>query len=449
MPRSISNPGDEPPGLGTHGPTVIDAVIHDQEKGLPPATTVLDSEPDPKDFPDGGTEAWVVLFGAWCTLFCTFGIGNSIGVFQAYYVSDGLKQYPSSTISWVTSVFLWTLNFMPVVFGRLYDRYGPKWILIGGTLTYAFGLMMTSLATEFYQFFLAQSIVAAVGSSAAASVSVSCVFSWFHRRRATAFGIMMSGSSVGGVVLPIIMSKLIEQVGFPWTIRAVALMFLGMMTISCFTVRSRLPPQRKPFVLKEYIKSLREPVFVATVSAMFLFFWGMFLPFNFVILQAKAQGMDDELVIYLLPIMHAVSILGRIIPGILADKLGRYNVMICVALIAAVFCLGLWIPGKNNTAIIVFTIAFGFASGGFTSLGPTLVAQISDIRQIGIRTGTAFAVQSFGALTGSPIASAIVESQGGDYLGLKVFCGISMLASAVVYMVARYEQAGLNWKKRV
>ncbi|KPM39568.1 hypothetical protein AK830_g7018 [Neonectria ditissima] len=93
-------------------------------------------------------------------------------------------------------------------------------------------------------------------------------------------------------------------------------------------------------------------------------------------------------------------------------------------------------PGKNNTAIIVFTIAFGFACGGFTSLGPTLVAQISDIRQIGIRTGTAFAVQSFGALTGSPIASAIVESQGGDYLGLKVFCGISMLASAVVYVVA-------------
>lgn len=68
-------------------------------------------------FPEGGREAWIVLFGTWCVLFCTFGLGNSIGVFQTYYVSHALRQYSSSTISWITSFMQWVLNFLPIVVG--------------------------------------------------------------------------------------------------------------------------------------------------------------------------------------------------------------------------------------------------------------------------------------------------------------------------------------------
>ncbi|GJC77247.1 MFS transporter asaE [Colletotrichum liriopes] len=401
----------------------------------------------PADFPDGGAQAWLVVFGG-----------------GAYYLQGPLSQYPSSTVAWITSLQVWTQTFMGVVFGRLYDSYGPKYLLYGGTVVYVFGLMMTSLSTQYYQFILAQSIVSSVGSSACFNASMASVTSWFFRRRAAAFGIMVSGSSLGGVILPIMMSKMIPQVGFPWAIRAVAFLFLFLLGIACLTVKSRLPPRPRPFVFKEYIDSLREPPMAITVCALFLFFWGMFLPFNFVILQAKAQGMDENLVIYLLPIMNAVRqvhppsipthpigqyILGRIIPGIAADKVGRYNVMIFITFVSAVFCLGLWIPGKSNAAIIVFLVIFGFSSGGFISLAPACIAQISDIRQIGVRTGTAFAVQSFGALTGSPIAGAIVASQGGSYLGLQLFCGFSMLASVAVFFGARTAQVGLNLKKVV
>ncbi|KAJ0167257.1 putative transporter MCH4 [Colletotrichum tanaceti] len=334
-------------------------------------------------------------------------------------------------------------------FGRLYDSYGPRYLLYGGTAVYVFGLMMTSLSTRYYQLILAQSIVSSVGSSACFNASIATVTSWFFKRRAAAFGIMVSGSSVGGVVLPIMMSKMIARVGFPWAIRAVAFVFLLLLAVACLTVKSRLPPRPRPFVFREYVDSLREPPMIITVCALFLFFWGMFLPFNFIILQARAQGMDENLVIYLLPIMNAVSILGRIIPGIVADKIGRYNVMIFITLVSAVFCLGLWIPGKSNAAIIVFLVIFGFSSGGFVSLAPACIAQISDIRQIGVRTGTAFAIQSFGALTGSPIAGAIVASHGGSYLGLQLFCGFSMLASVGVFFAARTVQVGLHLKKIV
>lgn len=164
----------------------------------------------------------------------------------------------------------------------------------------------------------------------------------------------------------------------------------------------------------------------------------MFVPYNYIIIQAQAAGVSTTLAAYLVPIINAVSIFGRILPGILADKAGRYNVMIMMTALSAILTLALWIPGSHSAAaIIVYAMSFGFTSGAFISLIPALVAQLSDIRQIGIRTGTAFAVQSFGALTGSPIGGAIVSAQGGDYLGLQLFCGLSMAASVVVYIVAR------------
>lgn len=60
--------------------------------------------------------------------------------------------------------------------------------------------MMTSLSTQFYQIFLAQAVTSAIGASAVFTGCMNSVVSWFSRRRATAFGIMVSGSSMGGVV---------------------------------------------------------------------------------------------------------------------------------------------------------------------------------------------------------------------------------------------------------
>lgn len=133
--------------------------------------------------------------------------------------------------------------------------------------------------------------------------------------------------------------------------------------------------------------------------------------------------------------------MGRILPGIIADKVGRFNVMILITTLSTVVTLAVWIPASHSSAaIVVFTAIFGFSSGGFVSLMTPLIAQISDIRQIGTRTGIAMAVMSFGGLTGSPIAGAAVEAQGGRYLGLQLFCGCCMLASVLAYVGARWAQ---------
>lgn len=166
--------------------------------------------------------------------------------------------------------------------------------------------MMTSLSTEYYQIILSQSVVSAIGCSAVFNATISSVATWFRRHRAAALGSVAAGASLGGVIIPIMLTHLIQRLGFGWALRCVAFMFLGMLAFACLTIKSRLPPRRRTFMLKEYVNEMKDPLFGTTCLAFFFFYWGMFLPFSYIMVQAKDMGIDPDLVTYLLPIMSAV-----------------------------------------------------------------------------------------------------------------------------------------------
>ena len=253
--------------------------------GAIPKSTPTAGGINPADFPDGGIEAWLVVLGGWCCLTCSFGWINCIGVFQEYYQLNLLSQYSSSTVSWIPSMEVFMMFFGGPIFGKIFDNYGPRYLLLGGTFFHVFGLMMTSLSTQYYQLLLAQGVCSSLGASAVFYAAMSSIGTWFYKKRATAFGIMASGSSLGGVVIPIMVSKLIPKIGFPWTMRAAAFMLLGMLIIANFTVKSRLAPRPRKWEVMEYIRPLTEPAFALLCIASFMFFFGTFLPFNFIILQ--------------------------------------------------------------------------------------------------------------------------------------------------------------------
>ncbi|KAH8671541.1 major facilitator superfamily domain-containing protein [Xylariales sp. PMI_506] len=401
----------------------------------------------PSDPPDGGREAWLMVLGGWCGTFCTLGLLNCGGTFEEYYVGGPLAAYGASEVSWVISVQSWAMNFSSIVFGRVYDKYGPRPLLLVGSPLYVLGLMMVSLGSQYWHFFLAQSVLVGISGGAIFAACISTVTSWFSHRLATAFGIVLSGAGIGGVVAPITMTVMINRVSFAWAIRTVAFIYLTLLAVTCLTVKARLKPQPRPFVLAEYLNGFRELPYAFIVIASFMFFWGMFLPLNYILLQAKAQGVNPALVPYLLPIINALSVLGRIGPGIVADKVGRFNTVITITGLSAIFTLALWIPGTSEAAIIVYALLFGFSSGGFISLAPALIARVSDIRQIGSRTGATYAVQSFATLTGSPIAGALVSAMNGRYVGLQLFCGFSMLASCFALIASRFALVGFKATK--
>ncbi|CZR57567.1 related to monocarboxylate transporter 2 [Phialocephala subalpina] len=424
----------------------VEAEADLEKGGVIPKSAPAPGGINPADFPDGGLEANLVVLGGWLCLFCSFGWINCIGVFQEYYEEHVLIGYSSSTVSWIPSMETFMMFFGGPFCGMVFDNYGPRYLLLGGSFLHVFGLMMTSLSTEYYQIFLAQGVCSALGASAVFYSAMSSIGTWFFKNRATAFGVMASGSSLGGVILPIMVSKLIPKIGFAWTMRAVAFMFLGMLVIANLTVKSRLNPRPKKVELKNFVAPLKEPAFALLCVSSFFFFFGTFLPFNYIILQAQKHGMSANLSIYLIPILNAASIFGRILPGIIADRFGRFNVMIITTAFSAIIVLALWLPSASNAPIIVFCVLYGFSSGAFVSMGPSLIAQISPIREIGIRSGTFFLCVAVGGLTGNPIGGALVSTDHGGFTWLQLFCGLTMIVGSLGYVAARYVQVGFRPK---
>jgi MFS family permease len=175
----------------------------DTEKAIP--TTYQGS--NPADFPDGGFEAWLVILGAWCSLFVSFGWITSIGVFQDYYLSHQLSEYSSSTVSWIPSLQACSMFIGAPVFGKLFDSYGPRWLLAGGTFFHVFGLMMASISSKYYQLLLSQGLCSSLGAGAIFYAANNSGSTWFYRKRAFALGIMSSGSSLGGVIFPSVSTR--------------------------------------------------------------------------------------------------------------------------------------------------------------------------------------------------------------------------------------------------
>jgi MFS family permease len=171
---------------------------------------------------------------------------------------------------------------------------------------------------------------------------------------------------------------------------------------------------------------------------MTVFGFGLFLPFNFIPLEGQALGMSGELSIYSIVILNAVSVLGRIIPGFLADKFGRFNMMMVCTTMSAILTLAVWLPGRSIAASLCFSAFFGFFSGCYISLTPALVVEVSPPSAIGHRTGMLYFCISIGVLTGSPIAGALVEANGGDYTYLKLFAGVTMLVGAILIAALRF-----------
>ncbi|KAF2031231.1 MFS general substrate transporter [Setomelanomma holmii] len=403
----------------------------------------------PSQFPDGGKNAYLCLLGGFCCLFCSFGWLNCLGVFQNYYQFHQLRDYSPSTIAWIPSIQIFIMFFPGPIVGWVNDNHGPKYLLIFGTFFHVFGLMMTSLCKEYWQFILAQGICSPLGLNCIFQAGTTTIPTWFLKKRGLAYGIMAAGSGLGGIIFPIMASHLIPEVGFGWTLRIIAFMILGLMLVANVTVTSRLPPRPRPFQLKVFLEPFKDTKFVLVTIASFFFFFGLFIPINFIEIEAIHDGMSTRLAGYLLSVLNAASIFGRIIPGALADKVGKFNMQSLWCLVAGIIVLALGLPANGNAAYITFAALYGFASGAYVSLLPAQIAQISKVEQIGVRVGVTFAVISFAGLVGNPIAGAIVEADNGSYWGLNVFAGIMLMAGALMFLFTRMYIAEWKVMKRV
>ena len=452
---------------------------------------------DDHTYPEGGLAAWLVVFGSFTGMTAGFGLMNTIGTFQAYLSTHQLVDYSPSTVGWIFSLYTFLAFFCGVQIGPIFDAKGPRWLvvagsvcLVGGTLAFAestsmftpppralplsthasppspsnlalrssYILLTTILSVGLWHFLLTFSILCGLGTSLIFTPAVAAISHWFLHRRAFATGLATTGGSIGGVIFPLMLQRLFPLVGFAWAVRVLALTFLALCIVANLLIRSRLPAPDPAPTVKDMLPDWRifrkNWVFILTTAGVFFLEWALFVPLSYISSFALAKGINSSFAYQLLAVVNCGSFFGRWAPGLIADKVGRFNTMIATVALCLVSVLALWLPSnsvpstdsetKMTPLIVVFGLLFGFASGSNISLTPVCVGQLCDTEVFGRWYAGLYTVVSFGCLTGLPIAGALLKADGGNYMGLILFTAVSYACGLWCFVWARVLVVG--WK---
>ncbi|KAF8956576.1 major facilitator superfamily domain-containing protein [Flammula alnicola] len=395
----------------------------------------------PPDFPEGGLRAWLTVLGGTMVTFCTFGVVQSFGVYQDYYTRNSLSEHSASEISLIGSMQVFFVFAVGLPAGRLFDAGYFHHCLLTGSAIYIFSIFMLSLAEphHYYQNLLSQGVGMGLGMGIMFIPSLTVTSHYFRVKRSMAMGIVIAGSSLGGVIYPVLLNNIFQRTsGFQWGVRAVAFIDLAFLIIANSIMRTRLPPKKNQgdegrATVRTVLTDV--PFVIYTVGS-FLVFWGVFVPFFYLQLYAALHGVDPIFTKYSITIMNASSIFGRTVPNFVADYYGPLNVIIPSAIISAGLIFGMF--GATSIAgVAAFGVFYGFFSGGMVSLVAPAVGSFvthHDLSDLGIRIGVLSFTLSFALLTGNPIAGALLTSRHLWHRPL-IFAAIAVFGGAVCHIL--------------
>ncbi|KAJ5261316.1 hypothetical protein N7478_011911 [Penicillium angulare] len=394
-------------------------------------------------YPEGGSRAWIVVGGACMTLACTFGMMSTVGVLQTYWEKNQLKGYSSTTVGWIPSLFVFFNLMLGVQVGPLFDRYGPRLMMLIGSISYTLSMFLLGSCTEYYQFMLCFSILGGMSSAFISTPTMASLSHWFHRRRGTATGIAMAGSSVGGTAFPIILKFSLEKLGWGWSLRLMGFIFLSLLTIGNLCIKGRLPTASQKTTFD--FKCFNDARFLWITIGAFFTEIVLFASLGLIPSYALAQGFGSQTGFYCLAIFNVGSGFGRWLSGLGSDHYGRFNTLSVVMTVTTIFIFILWYPfGRYIGVFYPFVATLGFGTGTILSLTPVCVGQICKTDDFGQWYGTCYFIASFGTLVGIPVGAQLLEVAGPSRLVacLGGFLGLAVLSFAM----ARWSSLDYHWK---
>ncbi|CZT16620.1 related to monocarboxylate transporter [Ramularia collo-cygni] len=419
------------------------------EVSLRSALALADSRPQ-EEASEVSLRSALALAGSFLGYFCTVGFVNAYGVFQQYYTAHYLPTYSNFQISWIGSFQAFMVFACAPLAGVLSDRYGPTIPILIGSICQIVAVFMTSLCHEYYQLFLAQAVLLGAGMSLIAIATTTMVPLYFARNRAFAQGVSVSGSSLGGVLWPIALDRMLNKDGisFGWTMRIVGFIMTPLLALTIvFVRRPRVTVtttditlaesgdvRQQPKAKKKDLSSLKQPTFILLCCGLAVTYLGFFAPIFYVSIYATHLGFSENFAFYTVSILNAGSLFGRILPGPLADKYGQFNALMISAVISGlvVFC---WTEATSKAGLIIWTFAYGFTSGAILSLQLACATVFVSPDCAGAAVGLALGSVSLTGLFGTPIAGQLV---GKGYVALSCFAAATLMVGGFLIGAARF-----------
>ena len=386
--------------------------------GEPPASTGHSTQQHEFSLPpvDKGRDAWLCLAGCFFIEALVWGFPFSFGVFQQYYSTHlPFSSEPNGIAIVGTSATGLMYLSAPFVF-TLMQRY-PQYrrhMNIAGMPVAVTALIASSFATRTWHLILTQGILYGVGGMLFYTPTIVFLEEWFVRYRGLAFGVMWAGTGFAGVTIPFFLAAALEKWGWQTALRIWACAFTALSAPLLWFVRPRVPVARSTIGgrRKMDLKFLKSPVFLVPEIASAVQGLGYFIPSLYLPSYASDLGFDPIVGTLSVALMNAASVAGTIIVGYLIDRLHVTTVvgLVTVPTLVAVFVF--WGLGVSVPTLIIFSILYGVAAGGFSTSWTGVVQEVQ-AKEPGGDTGIIFgflaAARGIGAVASGPLSEAILS----------------------------------------
>ena len=339
--------------------------------------------------------------------------------------------------------FLASMAAAPIV-GMLLDRLGPRWVMPGSAVITALGLILATMSTEPWHFYIALGVLVVVGSVGIAYIGHGILIPhWFARKRGLALGIAFSGVGTGAIVLFPFLQAVIESDGWRqacWILAGLLIAVVGPLNIlfqrhkpSDIGQRSdgdegnpNDAPNGKAVdnVVDHDWAETDWTVRLAIRTGRFWwlatgYFCALFAWYAVQVHQTRyliESGYDSTLAAFALGLVAFFGVSGQIAIGYLSDRIGReWGWTISLSGFAVCYLLLIVIGYSPSTFLLYMMVATQGALGyGVAGMIAAIAIEIFQSRQFGTIFGCLNIMATMGAATG-PWVFGIIYDQFGSY----------------------------------
>ncbi len=351
---------------------------------------------------------YYIVASSFIVLFFNSGARFSIGVVFKPIIAEFGWNRSAISAAFFLNMAIFALSLILV--GRLYDRYGPKWVIIISTFFLSGGYVLLSLVESFWQFLICYGIISAIGLGGTSATLISALTSkWFVKSRGLAISLALSGNCIGQFVLIPLFSLFILH--YSWRVlyfHLSLIMLVVNIIVALLVIRG--DPETigiKPFGYEDgdHVREKRGPSFLDSnpqefglrkamgTFSFWLFLFSMFVcgSGDFLVTTHLVAFATD----YNIPAMTAgnmlgwfglMGLVGLLIAGPASDVVGN-KIPLALTFAVRFLLFVLILRYQTPLSFYFFALAFGFTDLITAPLTPALMGKLYGWSHIGLLTG--------------------------------------------------------------
>jgi len=352
---------------------------------------------------------WLIVAGALLIQVC-LGAVYIWSVFKAPL----MKQFgwEAASTSFTFSITILVFAATTIFAGKIQDKIGPRWVATAGGLLYALGLILASKTTTIAWLYVTFGVIGGIGIGSGYVCPLATCVKWFPDKKGLITGLAVAGFGLGGMIFTPVANALKDSVGLLNSFAYLGVIY-GVCVILGAQILQNPPAGYKPagwnppapasgktgaaadFTTGEMVKTIQ--FYVIWISYLFGAAAGLMIIANALPI-AKAQGLGEALAASAVMTVALFNAAGRIMWGVVSDKLGRTKTLMLIFLICGLTMLSLKL--LTGTMILIGVSLVGFCFGGFLAVYPSLTADYYGTKSYGMNYGMIFLSYGVGAVAG-------------------------------------------------